>query len=101
MSDLRCNLIRRSVGLAEQDCFRVERIACVHEGLDGAYGELVHHFQAGGNDPLADDRGNRLAGAYHVVESGKNAFRVLRLGQELDRDLGDHREQAFRAVDQR
>ena len=51
--------------------------------------------------PAAMIRRHRLAGAHHVVEGGEHALRELRLGHELDGDLGDHDQHALRAGDQR
>ena len=71
------------------------------ELLDRARGRLVHQLEARGHDPGGDDRRHRGAGADDVVERGERDLRLLRLGAELDRDLGDDGEQSFGAVDQR
>ena len=72
----------------------------MHELLDCLGGELVHHLQAGGDDPRRDDAGHRVPGPDHRVERGQHDLRFHRLGQQLDRDLGGHREQALRAGEQ-
>ena len=73
----------------------------MHELLDRRGRGLVHHFQAGGDDAGGDDLRHRVAGAHHVVEGGKHALRELRLGHQLDGDLGEHHQHALGAGDQR
>ena len=51
--------------------------------------------------PGADDRRDRRARLLDVVERGERDLRELRLRQQLDRDFGDHREQALAAGDER
>ena len=41
-----------SVQFAQQDCRRLHRVACVDEVLGGADGGVVHHLQAGRNQPI-------------------------------------------------
>ncbi|MFN7196591.1 MAG: ATP cone domain-containing protein, partial [Hylemonella sp.] len=41
--------------------------------------------------------GYRVAGLAHVVEAGHDAARQLRLGHQLDGDLGGHGQHAFAA----
>ncbi len=69
--------------------------------LDRAHGRLVHHLQTGRNDARSDDRADRRAGLLHVVEGGQRDLRELWLGAQLDGDLGDHRQQAFAAANER
>src|SRR6185312_6186690 len=79
----------------------VERVIGVDEVLDGARRRLVHHLETGGNDAGGDDGTHRRARLLEVVERGERHARALRLGQELDGDLGDYREQPFAAGDER
>ena len=97
LRDLGRHFLLRAIGLAEQDRRRVEGIARVHELLDGAGGELIHHLEAGRHDPGRDDARDRLAGAHDIVERGHHHRRLLGLRRELDRDLGDDAEQALGA----
>jgi hypothetical protein len=92
---------RRAVRFAEQDGGGVHVVTGFRERLDGADRRLVHHLQPGGNNAGGDDRGDRVAGFRHVVERGDDDLRELGLRRQFDRDLGDHREHAFRAVHQR
>ena len=87
--DLRGDLLLGAVALAQQDRRGLQRIAGVDELLDRLGGELVHHLEAGGDDARGDDVGDRLAGLDHRVEGGQHDLRLDRLGQQLDRDLGD------------
>jgi hypothetical protein len=94
------DLLRCAVGLDEQHGGGVERVVGVHVLVDRARGGLVHHLEAGREDAGGDHRAHRRAGLGDVVERGERDLRELGLGRELDGDLGDHREQTFRAVDQ-
>ncbi|MNI27299.1 hypothetical protein D3C73_810310 [compost metagenome] len=70
------------------------------EVFGGADGQVVHHLQAAGNDPGSNDVADRAAGFFHGIERRQQHLGRLRLGQQLDRDLGDHPEHAFGAGEQ-
>ncbi|MNP10469.1 hypothetical protein D3C76_1026220 [compost metagenome] len=70
------------------------------EVLGGADGQVVHHFQAAGDDAGGNDVADGAAGFFHGVERRQQYLGGLRFGQQLDRDLGDHPEQAFGAGEQ-
>ncbi|MCY1276140.1 hypothetical protein D9M70_247980 [compost metagenome] len=71
------------------------------EVLGGADGQVVHHFQATGDDAGGNDVADGAPGFFHGIERRQQHFGGLRLGQQLDRDFGDHPEQAFGAGEQR
>ena len=99
--DLVGDFFRGSVGFAQQDGRRVERIAGMHELLDGCGGFLVHHLQSGGDDARADYVCDSPTGLDDVVERGEDDLGLFGFGQELDRDFSHHAEHAFRTRDQR
>jgi hypothetical protein len=66
----------------------VEVVAGVHEVFHRGRHRLVHHLQPGRDDAGGDDLRHRVAGLAHVVEAGHDAARQLRLGHQLDGDLG-------------
>ena len=101
LGDLVGHLLPRAVGLGEKYRRRLEVVARVHETLDRAGRELVHHLEAGGHDPAADHARHRIARAFHVCERGHDHLRRLGLGQQLDGSLERDREQALGAVDER
>ncbi len=75
----------------------LEVVAGVHEVLDRRGHRLVHHLQPGRDDAGGDHRRHRVAGLADVVEAGHDAARQLRLGHQLDGDLGGHGQHAFAA----
>ncbi len=99
--DLLVHLLRRTVGLAQQQRRRLQVVARVHEILHRAHRGTVHHFQSRGNDARRDDVGDRVAGLFHIVEGGEHDARRLRLREELHRDLRHHAEHALTADEER
>ncbi len=85
-----------AVRLAQEERGRFQIVAGVHEFLHRARGRPVHHLKARRHYARPDDIGHRIAGFLDVVERSENDPRRLRLGQELDRDLGRDREHALR-----
>ena len=71
------------------------------EIFGGANGQVVHHFQAAGDDAGGDDVTHGAAGLLHRVEGRQQHLGHLRLGQQLDRHFGDDAEHAFGAAEQR
>ena len=95
MIDLRL----RAVELDDQQRLDVERIAGMHELLDGVYRGPVHHLHAARNDAGADDprhAGTRVFRGRKADQHRACAFRLL---QDAHRHFRDHAEQSFRAGD--
>ncbi len=90
-----------AVEFAQQDGLGVDRVAGVDEILGGADGQVVHHFQATGNDAGGNDVADGVAGFLNGIEGRQQHFRGLGFGQQFDRDFGDHPEHAFGAGEQR
>ena len=95
--DLVVDFLGRAVGLAQQDGRRLQVVAGVHELLDRVRRRPVHHLEPGGNDAGGDHVRHRGAGFLHIVERGHDDARALRLGQQLERDLGHHHQHALGA----
>ena len=71
------------------------------EFLDGARGRLVHHLEARGNDAAAMTAATAAPAPTTSSKAASATCAGCGFGVELDRDLGDHGEQSFGAVDQR
>ncbi len=69
-----------AIQLAEQDGLGIHRVASVDEVLGGADRQVVHHFQATGDDAGRDDVAHRTTGLFHRVEGGQQHLGHLRLG---------------------
>ncbi len=89
------------VQFAQQDRFGLHRITSVDEVLGGADRQVVHHFQAAGDDPGGDDVGYRSPGLVHRIETGQQHLGDLGPGQQFDRHFGDHPQQTFGTGEQR
>ena len=100
VDDLILDLLFDAVKLAQQDRGGVGRIACAAEVVGRADGEVVHHLEPGGEDPLGDDRADRCARALHVGERREQDLRTGRLRKESHLDLDHYAEQTFRACHQ-
>ena len=96
-ADLLLDLLDVAVALAEQDRGGLEVVAGMHEALDRGRHRLVEHLEAGRDDAGGDHVGDRVAGFPDVVEARHDAARDLRLRDQPDRRLDDHREHAFAA----
>jgi hypothetical protein len=84
-----------------QDGLGGQVVAGMHEVLDRRGHRLVHHLQPRRDDAGRDEGSDRVAGLAHIVEAGHQAARQPRLGHQLDGDLGDDRQHALAADDQR
>ena len=73
----------------------------MHERLDRTDRQPVHHLETGRYDSRPDDRGDRVTCLFQIVEARQHTSRLLRRRRQLDGNLGDDRQQAFRAGDQR
>ena len=71
------------------------------EVFGGTDRQVVHHLQAAGDDTGRDDVTHGAAGLFHRVEGRQQHLGHLRLGQQLDRHLGDDAKHALGAGEQR
>ncbi len=90
-----------TIQLAEQDRLGVHRVTGVDEIFSRADRQVIHHFQATWDDARRNDVAHRSAGLFHRIECRQQHLGHLRLGQQLDRDLGDDAEHAFGTGEQR
>ncbi len=95
--ELRLDLGGGPVQLHEQHRRRALRVAAVHRGLGRLDGQRVHHLDRGGHDPGGDDVGDRAPARLERVVGGEHQVHRLGRGGQLDDDLGDDAERAFRA----
>ena len=85
-----------SVDLDQEDGTSVGRIARVVVGLDRADGHTVHHLERRGHDPVSDDSRNSLACGVDAWERREQGCHARRYAQQLDLDLRDRAQRAFR-----
>jgi hypothetical protein len=76
----------RAVDLDDQQGLDLERIASVHELLDGVDRRPVHHLHAAGNDAGANDPADAFAGILGAAKADQNGARTFRLSQDTDRE---------------
>ena len=89
-----------AVGLHEQQRLAIERQADLGEVLDAVDGGAVEELQRAGDDLGRDDVGDGLRGLVHLREGGDQGLLGGGLGDELQQDLGDDAQRAFRADEQ-
>ena len=95
------DFLRRAVGLDQQHGRRVERIAaCTNSSTARVAGRSIISSPAG-TMPAAITAATAAPACADVVERRERDLRDLRLRRQLHGDLGDDREQALGAVDER
>ncbi|KAG0773741.1 hypothetical protein G6F22_014619 [Rhizopus arrhizus] len=93
--DLVRHLFGRAIGFAQQDRLCVHVVAGAHERFDHMRGASVHHFKPCGDHAGRDHLRDRVAGCLDAGKTGHHDLRASRLGNQLDRNLGDHAQHAF------
>ncbi len=83
-----------------QDRVGVQRQADRPVLLDAAHGQVVEDLDRGRQDAGRHHRGHGGGRVVDAVEHGQRGARVLGLGQQFERDLGDRAERALRAGEQ-
>ena len=94
-ADERIHLAGRAVQFADHQRSGVARIAAGLEVLRGDDGRVVHHLHAARNDARGDDVGDAIRARLDAREREQQAAGRLGFGQQTDRDLGDHAQQAL------
>ena len=89
-----------AVGFHQQQRLAIQRQADLGEVLDAMDRGAVEELQRAGDDLRGDDVGDRLRGLVHLGEGGDHGLLGGGLGDELQQDLGDDAERAFRADEQ-
>src|SRR5690606_5009448 len=89
-----------AVQLTEQDGLGIHRVTGTDEILGGTDRQVVHHLQPARDDAGSDDVTHRAPGFLYRIERSQQHLGYLRLGQQLDRDLGDDAEHALGAGEQ-
>ena len=89
-----------AVGLHQQQRLAIQRQADFGVVLDATDGRAVQKLQRAGDDLRGDDVGHRLRGLVHLREGGHHGALGRRLGDQLEQNLGDHAQRAFRADEQ-
>ena len=95
-SDLGRGVCLGSVHLAKQDRFGIHRVPAMGKVLGGPDGEIVHHLQPRGDDPVRNDSADSRPGGLHVTEGSQHETGMARHRQQLDRHLQDDAEQSLR-----
>ena len=88
-----------AVQFADEDRFRVPRIAGTAEALRRLDRRPVHHFEPGGDDPGGDDVADAGPRRFVVGKAHEERPHGRRFGQDAHRDFGDHAEQPLGAGD--
>ena len=84
-----------TIQLTEQNGFGFHGVACLDEIFGGFDGELIHHFQATGDNACGNDVAHRAARFFDIIEAGHQHFGGFWLGQQLHGDFRDHPKHAF------